>query len=116
MSDKYKFKGPINEEPDGTYITVAQMQFYLNRDDGEENYKNANPDFIDYYNICRVYNRVSDLMEEDPDSAIMYWDNKKEVVSMAFPAGGTVSKTLSGIEAHPLLFEEEDDEDDFFKD
>ena len=54
-------------------------------------------------------------MEEDPDSAIMYWDNKKEVVSMAFPAGGTVSKTLSGIEAHPLLFEEED-EDDFFKD
>ena len=52
MSDKYKFKGPINEEPDGTYITVAQMQFYLNRDEGEENYKNVNKDvfsaFIDF--------------------------------------------------------------------
>ena len=54
-------------------------------------------------------------MEEERESAIMYWDNKKEVVSMAFPQGGSVSNTLSSIEAHPLLFEEED-EDDFFKD
>ena len=88
---------PLSVEKDGTYITVGQMHFYLNRRNGETKFKSGHPDFFRYYNMCRVYNRVSELMDEDYDSAILYWDTKKEGVSIGFPASGAVAEALSDI-------------------
>ena len=106
------FSEPLNEEPDGTYITLGQMQFFLNRTDGQEKFKKGHEEFFEYYNLCRVYNLVSDIMKEEPEAAIMYWDPKKDIVSMGFPTDGTVAKALSGIQESGIY--EEDDEDDEF--
>ena len=95
-------------EPDGTYITAGQMQFYLNRPHGKRNFESGTPNFMEYYNICRVYNVISDLMEEDPDSAMFYWDWKKDRMAMAYPSSGPVSKALALMDRT----DNEDDEDD----
>ena len=110
MRDKFSFQEPLNEEPDGTYITAGQMQFFLNRDEGIEKFKGADPEFIDYYNLCRIYNLVSDLMKEDDECAIMYWDDKKSIVSMGFPTDGIVAKSLASVEPH--VIEDLGDDDD----
>jgi hypothetical protein len=95
MKNNYSFREPLNEEPDGTYITVGQMQFFLNRKNGKRMFKSGSVDFIDYYNMCRVYNLISEIMESNEDAAIMYWDSKKEIVSVGFPATGLVATALS---------------------
>jgi len=111
MSD---FDTPLNREPDGTYITIAQMHFFLNRKDGKRKFKNGHADFFEYYNLCRVYNLVSEMMKESPDCAIMYWDEKQGVVSMGFPTDGEVAKALAGIEHAGVLDDEDEDDDDEF--
>ena len=63
---------PVSKEPDGTYITVGQAQFFFNREDGVEKFRSGHSDFVEYYNLCRVYNMVSDIMEKEPEAAIMY--------------------------------------------
>ena len=88
------------------------MQFFLNREDGIEKFKTGHEDFLEYYNICRIYNKVSNIMDDEPEAAIMYWDDKKEVVSMGFPTDGSVSKALSGISPHSIMSEEDEDEDE----
>ena len=108
---------PLKKEPDGTFITVAQMQFFLNRKDGAEKFKAGHEDFFEYYNLCRVYNLVSSIMEKEPDSAIMYWDEKKQIVSMGFPTDGSVAKALSRFSEQGVMgefFDEEDDSQDWF--
>ena len=112
MHDHFDFNQPVNREDDNTYITVAQMKFFFNREYGKEKFQCRDEEFIEYYNLCRVYNLVSDLMENDEDAAIMYWDEKKELVSMGFPTDGVVAKALSGIEPH-ATFEVDDEGDDF---
>ena len=56
-----------------------------------------------------MYNVISDLMDDDPDSAMIYWDPEKNKMSMSFPATGRVAEALSVIEPH---IGDEDDEDD----
>ena len=108
---EFEFNEPLNEEPDGTYITIGQMQFFLNRKNGKKLFKEGSAEFLEYYNLCRVYNLVSEIMEDDPDSAIMYWDDKKKIVSMGFPSKGKVALALSGME--PSLMETDDDDGDW---
>jgi len=97
MRDKFEFREPLSIEPDGTYITAGQMQFYLNRPKGEEKFKEGDAEFFEYYNVCRIYNVVSDIMDADEEAAIMYWDPQKNGISVAFPATGKVAKSLSTI-------------------
>jgi hypothetical protein len=114
MSRNYDPQEPLHEGPDGTYITVSQMQFYLNRQHGLKKFQNAHPEFLEYFNLCRVYNLVSDTMDSDPECAIMYWDDKKEVVSFGFPDKGKVARKLSRIRnVKTFIYEDEDDEDDW---
>ena len=108
---EFDFNEPLNEEPDGTYITIGQMQFFLNRKNGKRLFKAGSSEFLEYYNLCRVYNLVSELMEDDPDSAIMYWDPKKDIVSMGFPSKGTVALALSGMEPSVMELMDDDDEE-----
>ena len=111
MSGTYSFNEPLNEEPDGTYITAAQMKFFLNRKKGAELYKSRSDIFTEYYDICRVYNLISSIMEEDEDAAILYWDEDSGSVSMAFPSHGVAEKALAKIKPHYTEDEEDDDDD-----
>jgi len=97
--DNY-FREPLLNEPDGTYITKAQMQFFLNRPKGTKKFATKTGSFLEYYNVCRVYNLVSDMMEDDDTCAIMYWDGRRGTVSMAFPASGTVASAVDDIQLH----------------
>jgi len=108
--DLYKFDEPLNREPDGTYITAAQMRFFLNRKDGMDLYENRSDTFVEYYDICRVYNLISDIMKKDEDAAILYWDEKEASVSMAFPDEGKAARALDMIKPHYPANEEEDDD------
>ena len=110
MHNHFDFGEPLNLEPDGTYITVGQMRFFFNRENGEELFQKKDSEFIEYYDLCRVYNLVSDLMEKDEESAIMYWDDKKQVVSVSFPSKGSVATALASIAPHGT--QSDDDEDD----
>jgi hypothetical protein len=110
MYNKFGFREPLNKEPDGTYITVGQMQFWLNRSKGSEKFKAADPEFLDYYDKCRVYNLVSDIMEENEEAAIMYWDTSTEALAIGYPERGDVADALSSL-IHANRSEESDGED-----
>ena len=109
---EYKYNDPLNIEPDGTYITKSQMQFFLNRKDGLDKFTSGDPEFVEYYNLCRVYNLVSEIMKEDEDAAIMYWDDKKEIVSIAFPTEGEVAVAVDKLAPHSFSYGEDSDDDD----
>ena len=112
MHDTFDFQEPLNEEPDGTYITCGQMQFFLNREHGQDSFSSGDEYFMEYYNLCRVYNTISDIMNTDPDAAIMYWDDKKEIVSMGFPTDGAVAKALAKTQPS-VMYDCEEGEEDF---
>ena len=100
---------PLSREPDGTYITVGQAQFFFNREDGKEKFENGHEDFFEYYNLCRVYNLVSDIMKKEPEAAIMYWDDKREIVSVGFPTQGTVAKALARMQEAGIFYKKDED-------
>ena len=86
--------------PDGTYITAPQLRFYLNRPEGPKNVKKVDDDFIRYLQLCRVYNLISDMIENDPKQGYLYWDDKKGCVSFAFPPSGEIDTTLEHLCEH----------------
>ena len=84
----------------GLYVTVAQMDFFLNREDGEKLVREVSPEFVKYYNNCKLYNLVYDMMEKDPKCATMYWDEEEQNVSLSFPTNGKVAYTLASIDLY----------------
>ena len=100
---------------DGLYITAAQMQFFLNRREGEEQFKEGHPEFLKYYHNCCLYNLIYDMMLEDESCAKMYWDTVNESVAMSFPTNGIVAEKLSEISFEKDEEEEPDDEFGLFK-
>jgi len=94
MHNKYGFREPLNEEPDGTYITAGQMQFFLNRRGADKKFLLGHPEFFEYFYKCAIYNIIWDKLENDPDCAILFWDEEEETIGVKFPAGGTVMKAL----------------------
>ena len=58
-----------------------------------------------------MYNIVYDMLEKDPDCAKMYWDTKKECVSVSFTVDGKVAKAISVISTS--FFDDDPDEDSF---
>jgi len=105
---------PLKKEPDGTYITEAQMRFFLNRKNGSKLYFERSDEFVEYYDICRVYNLVSDIMLQDSEAAILYWDEDIEAVSIAFPSAGKAARAIGKIKPHYIeggLDDTEEDDD-----
>tara|TARA_R110000782_G_scaffold102791_7_gene190216 strand:+ start:3857 stop:4201 length:345 start_codon:yes stop_codon:yes gene_type:complete len=88
---------PFTVEPDGTYITIAQMKFFLNSTKGEQAWHERKEAFVKYYNMCRIYNLVSEVVLVDPKAAITYWDPVKENVSIAFPVDGCIAQAIRGM-------------------
>jgi len=92
--------GPLPEDPlliddDGLYITIGQMQYWLNRRGGKRLFKSGSSEFFKYYHSCRTYNLLSELMDDDPECAFMYWDDKREAPAFSFPIDGIVADTFT---------------------
>lgn len=115
MKGKYLFREPLMLDGEGLYITAAQMQFYLNRPNGEKKFKRGDVDFLNYYGNCRIYNFVYDMMEENEDCASMYWDDKSETIALSFPTTGKVATAIAIISNSLGEDFEEDDPFDLFK-
>ena len=49
---------------DGSYITVTQVRFFLNRPHGKQMFLLADDEFLKYLKICKAYNLVSDLLHQ----------------------------------------------------
>lgn len=111
LPDDFGYRQPLIEDEEGLYLTIAQMKFFLNRKDGEKKFEEAHPDFLAYYNQCRLYNMIYDMMDKDSKCATLYWDEEKEAVSLSFPMKGKVAQAVSFI---AKIFAEEDGESDLF--
>lgn len=96
---EFEFREPFDTDENGFYITIAQANFWLNNQDGEYDPFNS-PDFLEYYRKCCFYNFVYDMLEEDPTCGMMFWDSKKECISLAFPTDGIIARKLD--ECGPL--------------
>tara|TARA_R110002051_G_scaffold11808_5_gene42560 strand:+ start:287 stop:631 length:345 start_codon:yes stop_codon:yes gene_type:complete len=107
---KPDFREPLTYDSQGLFITIAQMQFYLNRPRGKEKFKNGDQDFLKYYKNCKLYNLIYEMMVENEDCASMYWDHKSGTVAITFPVNGQVAKQLSNYTFTDP--EAEDDDDD----
>jgi len=110
---KPNFREPLTCDSQGLFITVAQMQFYLNRPRGAENFKKGDSDFLRYFKNCKLYNLIYEMMEDDSDCATMYWDSKAGGIAITFPVNGKVAKIL-GEFTFLGSYDDEDDEDDSY--
>jgi|TARA_R100001143_G_C3348727_1_gene128298 hypothetical protein len=79
---------------DGSYITVPQVKFFLNRKHGKRKFLMCEEEFMRYLTVCKAYNLVSDLLEQYPHDGYFYWDDEKGCVSFAFAEGKTISTLL----------------------
>lgn len=114
MRGKYSFREPLFIDEDGLYITAAQMQFFLNRKQGKTQFQIADAQFLNYYNNCRTYNFVYDMLEDDSDCARIYWDGEQNSVAVAFPMRGKIAKQLASFQHWEDLKHDGDDEEDPF--
>lgn len=89
---------------DGSYITVPQIKFFFNRDQGRINFLLSGGEFRKYLRICKIYNLVSDLVNEFPDDGFFYWDDDKGCVSFAFKEDSTISNLLDDLNVTTLDF------------
>ena len=85
---------PLIIDDDGLYMTLGQMQYWLNRKGAKEEFLRSSKKFLRYYNSCRTYNLISELMDIDPDCAYMYWDEKRGVPAFSFPVNGIVTDSF----------------------
>jgi len=90
---EFDFREPFDVDEMGFYITVAQVNFWLNDREGDPDPLNSE-DFLEYYRRCCFYNLVYDMLDEDPTSGMFFWDPKKECISIAFPTDGPIAKKL----------------------
>lgn len=103
------FREPLLVDDCGFYITIAQMQFFLNRENGQKLFEEGAEEFSKYYLNCCMYNCIYDLTEKDDGCAKIYWDDKMGCISVTFPMNGVVADQLSFLKEDPG----DDDEDDW---
>jgi len=85
---------PIMFDDEGLYITKSQMKFWMNDKRNRSLFKKGSKRFLKYYSSCRTYNLVSDMLDEDPNCAFLYWDPKTGAPAFSFPVNGIVAKTF----------------------
>ena len=100
-------------DEDGLYFSSAQLQFFLNRRDGPNKLSKGDSEFFSYYNNCRTYNLIYDMLDKDVDCAKMYWDSELVSMAFSFPMNGPVARVLAEIKT-VVADEEGDDEEDTF--
>ena len=110
MRKKHSFREPLGTDLNGLYITAAQMQFFLNRRDGQTKFVKGQVEFFQYFYKCAIYNVIWDLQASDPTCASFYWDEIEEAVAVKFPAEGLVMDELKKRKIKYFFEEEEEDE------
>lgn len=98
-------------DDNGLYITVAQMNFFLNRPKGKIKLKVSDAEFLSYYKNCCLYNLVYDMMDDNPTCAKMFWDSDAGCISLSFPVRGNVALALAEV-SHIFKSRDEDYEDE----
>ena len=88
-----KFREEAYVMDDGvSYVTEAQMRFFLNRPNGEKLFDEESQDFIDYEFNAIVHNILYDISESNNDEGYMYWNETG--IDYHFPRGGKVEELL----------------------
>jgi len=95
MDNSSTHHDPIYYDDSGCYITAPQLRFFLNRPGGRSKFINGMDEFIEYFHTCRTYNLISDLLEEDPECACMYWDSKLKSPVFSFSVKGKVAQKFA---------------------
>jgi len=108
MRKKHSFREPLGKDTNGLYITAAQMQFFLNRKGAGKKFLSGHPEFFDYFYKCAIYNIIWDLAEENPESAVFFWDEEEGSLGVKFPPDGTIMKELKKKKIHCYFDEEEE--------
>lgn len=98
------FRHPLFVDNYGLYITAQQMQHYLTRPEGEDNFHNGSIDFFRYFNYCRVYNLLYDISEETPEEAQMYWDDELDTIAFKYKKKGKVDAYLAKLKKKNAFF------------
>ena len=124
MKKKTGIYKPLYTDENGMYITVSQMECFLNRPRGQRLFEEGANEFFSYFRNCQNYNMISDMMLDDPECAEMYWDPVKRIVGFKFPENGSVARKFRSLEKLETNNREEEEEyedyfgkfkDDFFK-
>jgi hypothetical protein len=98
------------EEETGLYVTQGQLQFFLNRPNGEIKFEHETIEYQDWDMMCKVYNLVYDMSEEDPKAGCIYWDSVNQCVAFYFPKDGKIHNKLKEYKVD-LEFEDDDEYD-----
>ena len=110
MGDFNTFNDPIYCDKAGSYITVGQLRFFLNRSEGRVQFLEGATEFLEYFATCATYNIISDVLREDPDSGSMTWDEKSRCIAFAFPANGKIARKIfsMGLDVPPPFFSDKE--------
>ena len=88
-----KFREEAYVNKDGiSYVTEAQLHFFMNRPNGERSFNDETQEFIDYEFNCIVHNILYDVSEQNNDEGYMYWNGTG--IDYHFPRGGLVEEML----------------------
>lgn len=75
-----------------SYVTEAQIRFFLNRPNGEKLFEEDSQEFTDYEFNAIVHNILYDVSESNNDEGYMYWNGTG--IDYCFPRGGIVEEML----------------------
>lgn len=116
MRGKFSFREPLHRDDDDLYITAGQLQFFLNRPNGEQKFRSGDVEFLVYLQECKMYNIVYDETEKNIEAATIFWNPETESINYEYPTEGTVMKRFddSGILYDDLYIIEDDEDDDIY--
>lgn len=96
MHEDLSYRRPVLFDQDtGTYVTAAQIKFFLNKKNAIKQIKNKASEFSEYIDFCKFYNFFWDITTFDPRQGFMFWDHEAETIAFQFPAIGKVAKYLA---------------------
>lgn len=91
-------------------LTSVQLEFFLNREDGEELILSDSEEFEKYLFQCCVFNMLKNLPIDSKEGSI-FWNDDTQDIFFAFPAAGEVYSKLRKL-GYIVHFEMESDEDE----
>ena len=88
-------KPAMLDSKNGTYVTAAQIRFFLNKKNAIEEIKSKSDAFAEFISFCKFYNYFWDVTEVFSDEGFMFWDHESETIAFQFPVRGKISKYLA---------------------
>jgi hypothetical protein len=93
---KYSSKNKLYlNRPKDLYITGSQAVFLKNIMFSESPY--SLKDYTSYIHKCVLYNKISDIYDEDGDACTFFWDEDDSSLIFTYPKDGKVSDALGSL-------------------